>query len=375
MTSGMVTRNLYTSSLCHDKRENTASVFSSEQQERHLNKAKNKIMRKLSLSMEQQSKLLALNYGGLDGTRAEQEGRGIPEQKMAYFDRYRYENIPKQSSCRPSKFSDNGLPTLSPEHKLSRNVDNCPKEYTVNRPKSPLRLITNAIKRAIRESLASPPEGLNNGQDTAAKLPSENTLFNFPHTLADSACLRNSRDHGEYDIQRQGSNVLCHAGKGLEIRRSHASNFSSSPKEKHPCEDTSTSFPLYSMHTSLSKSPCPSHHSHPYTNMDDVPKLLERFTLTEDLRKSTKDYLAFPNQNIRYSSLRLRNKNTDAILESPLQRNNIWNLFKENVDGGSKNSSLMAPLTPSTIFSVDDVVKNSCDGEYLGKQSTPFYIL
>ncbi|XP_053101043.1 F-actin-monooxygenase MICAL2 [Hemicordylus capensis] len=355
LTLGLFIKNSDTSSANRDEGDKMASTSTKEQHDRHLNKAKNKIIRKLTLSMEQQSKLRSLSDAKLDGTRTEQQGQGMHEQKNAYFNRY--ENIPKKSSCcRSLKFSDNHSPILSPELKLAKNVDNGPKEHMAGQPKSPLRLIASAIKRSIIEPLIPPPEGLKNSQDTHAKLPSENTFFSFPHTFVHSVRLRNSKNHGECDLQMQEPR----AGKRLDSDRS---NFSSSLRQEY---DTGASFPVYSMHKSSCKTEDVFN-----TNVDDVPTLLEKFTLKENLWKSSRDDLYGCNQkNNLYSSLRLRNKSTDAILDNHVQRNNIWNLFgnvRNKADDRDKNLFLM-PVPSSTIFDVDEVLRNSSNGEYVGSE-------
>nr|XP_034974817.1 F-actin-monooxygenase MICAL2 isoform X4 [Zootoca vivipara] len=339
-----------------------------EQHDRHLNKAKNKIMRRLSLSMEQKPRRVALDDAELDITRTEHDCQGIPDQKNAYFNRY--ENIPKQSSCGQSqKFSDNHPPVLSPGQTLSKNVGDCPKEHTATQPKSPLRLIAKAIKKSIIEPLTSPPAGLKKAQDTHAKFPLESTFFNFPQALVRSASLRCSKNYGDYNVQTQELSLLDDADKRLGTRSSDESHFSSSPREEYSCVDKGTSFPVYSAHSSPSQSLHKPEHSSS-TNADDVPTLLERFTLKENLWKSARDEWCAHNQkNTRYSSLRHRNKHADAVLDGPEQRNNVWNLFssfRNKVDVKAKS-----PVSPCTIFDVDEVLNSSSKGEYLGSEHLP----
>ncbi|CAI5763429.1 F-actin-monooxygenase MICAL2 isoform X7 [Podarcis lilfordi] len=339
-----------------------------EQHDKHLNKAKNKIMRRLTLSMEQKPRRPALDDAELDITRTEHDCQGIPDQKNAYFNRY--ENIPKQSSCGQSqKFSDNHSPVLSPGQTLSKNVGDCPKEHTATQPKSPLRLIAKAIKKSIIEPLTSPPAGLKKAQDTHAKFPLESTFFNFPQALVRSASLRCSKNHGDYNVQTQELSVLDDAEKRLGTRSSNGSHFSSSPREEYSCVDKGTSFPVYSAHSSPSQSLHKPEHSSS-TNADDVPTLLERFTLKENLWKSARDEWCAHNQkNTRFSSLRHRNKNADAVLDGPEQRNNVWNLFSSFRN--KADVKVKSPVSPCTIFDVDEVLNSSSKGEYLGSEHLP----
>uniref|UniRef100_A0A670HRI3 BMERB domain-containing protein n=1 Tax=Podarcis muralis TaxID=64176 RepID=A0A670HRI3_PODMU len=367
LISQLYTKNSGLSSADPDDGDENAK----EQHDKHLNKAKNKIMRRLTLSMEQKPRRPAPDDAELDITRTKHDCQGIPDQKNAYFNRY--ENIPKQSSCGQSqKFSDNHSPVLSPGQTLSKNVGDCPKEHTATQPKSPLRLIAKAIKKSIIEPLTSPPAGLKKAQDTPAKFPLESTFFNFPQALVRSASLRCSKNHGDYNVQTQELSVLDDAEKRLGTRSSNGSHFSSSPREEYSCVDKGTSFPVYSAHSSPSQSLHKPEHSSS-TNADDVPTLLERFTLKENLWKSARDEWCAHNQkNTRYSSLRHRNKNADAVLDGPEQRKNVWNLFSSFRN--KADVKVKSPVSPCTIFDVDEVLNSSSKGEYLGKQTPSFKI-
>uniref|UniRef100_A0A8D0CDC8 BMERB domain-containing protein n=1 Tax=Salvator merianae TaxID=96440 RepID=A0A8D0CDC8_SALMN len=336
------------------ERDGTASAHAKEQHDRYLNKAKSKIIRKLTLSMEQQSKLQALNDTEQGGTRTVQPNHGIPDQKNACF--RRYDNIPKQStSGKAHNFSDNHVPILSPENKLPKNVNNCPKEHTVAQPKSPLRLIANAIKKSIIEPLTS-PDGLKKGPGTNTSLASENTFFSFPQAVARSVNLRNKKSHGDHNEQVPDLSLLDSSEKRHELRSLGMGHFSGRSEDEYSCGNKGTPLPVYCAPGNSSTEHC--------INVDEVPTLLERFTLKERLQKYAKGDLHDQNEkNVLYSSLRHRNKSADVILKSPEQRSNRWDLFsnfRNKIDGKMK-----APISPCTVFDVDDVLNDSSKEEYL----------
>lgn len=367
LTSEMLAKDPDTSSVNLDVGEQTALPSAREQHSRHLSKAKNKIMRKLTLSMEQQPIQLATNGAELEERSLEQRSEeAIPGQKSAYFNRS--ENIPEQSSGDSSlTVSDKHWPILFPEQKHPKNV-----EAGTTQPKSPLMLIANAIKKSILEPFISSPENLKKSHDTHAKIPLENTFFKFPQTPTDSVSVKNGKNGADCEVQTQELHALRHAGKRHGIGSSHTSHLASNPKEEYSCN----AFPVYSVHTkhtSLFKRPDMSKHAS-YADVEDVPTLLERFTLKENLWRSAKDDWRVHNwKDTMHSSLQYRDQVADAASHSSVRRNNVWNLFssfRSKVDDKVKVPS-SAPLgSPCTIFDVDEVLNRSSKGEYIGKQRT-----
>ncbi|KFQ98531.1 MICAL C-terminal-like, partial [Opisthocomus hoazin] len=157
------------------------------------------------------------------------------------------------------------------------------REHTAGRPKSPLRLIANVIKRSILEPLTSSPEGLKQDSDSKVKASSEQAFFSFPSTPGYSLGQRNSNNNRTNNTQPQGLKVKEWAGEHL----GNASTFSnpscfSVSNENRSLRDYSeeVSFPVYSPHTRPSEmTSIPQKLS--CTRMEDVPGLLEKFTFKE----------------------------------------------------------------------------------------------
>uniref|UniRef100_A0A8D0GBT2 Microtubule associated monooxygenase, calponin and LIM domain containing 2 n=1 Tax=Sphenodon punctatus TaxID=8508 RepID=A0A8D0GBT2_SPHPU len=352
-------RNTVLTSLDSEEKGKSHPRSQKEQTDQQLNDAKSKIMRKLTLSIEQKAELLNMNGADLDQTKKEHQSKGISELKDA--DCNRRKNTLKQSHLSiSSPFANSALPTLSVDQKIiPNNSDNTPREHVAGQPKSSLRLIANVIKRSILDPLISNPEGIKKNMDVKAKPTSEHTFSNFPNTYGHTVNLRKGKSCKEHDVQPQGSNVLDSTRKDLDTGICTAnleSSFSSSLKEKSSCDNSETSFPVYSLHTSPSKNASKPETSS-YTKMDDVPKLLEKFTLKEKPRKFLMDDLCIRNQkNILYSSLRLRKKTSEARLGDPEQRNDIWTLFsnlRNKGDDRDKNDSLNSSTSISNNLTTE----------------------
>uniref|UniRef100_A0A8C3HSW5 BMERB domain-containing protein n=1 Tax=Chrysemys picta bellii TaxID=8478 RepID=A0A8C3HSW5_CHRPI len=281
-------KNIDLSSLDTEKKEERNPRQLKEQPDLEINEIKKQIRNKLMLGAEQQSKLLDLNNADLGGTKPEHQSQRMLEiSEWKDVDGNRGKNIFKQSSLSvPLPFANDAFPDSSVEEHLS------------SQPKSPLKLIANAIKRSILEPLVSHPESIKKNPDSKANPTSEHTFFNSPNTFGHSVRLKNSNGNREHDVQPQESN-------GLETRSSvtNPPSLSCSLEEKSSCDSTEVLLPVYSLHTGPSKAAVKPENSSG-AKTEDVPRLLENFTLKETpLRASTDDLCIF-NEREKNDSLK-----------------------------------------------------------------------
>ncbi|TFK00171.1 protein scribble-like protein [Platysternon megacephalum] len=361
-------KNIDLSSLDTEKKDERNPRQPKEQPDLEINEIKKQIRNKLMLGAEQQSKLLDLNNADLDGTKPEHQSQRMLEiSEWKDVDGNRGKNIFKQSSLSVLlPFANDALPTSSADTKdIPKSPDSSVEEHLSSRPKSPLKLIANAIKRSILEPLVSHPESIKKSPDSKANPTSEHTFFNSPNTFGRSVRLRNSNGNREHDVQPQESN-------GLETRSSvtNPPSLSCSLEEKSSCDSTEVLLPVYSLHTGPSKAAVKPENSSG-AKTEDVPRLLENFTLKETpLRASTDDLCICNQKNLPFSSLSLKNKTSEDILGDPAQMNicSLFSNLRNKVNEREKNDSLKSSMSFINNFSPEKVLNNPSTDEDSGSE-------
>ncbi|KAM9015040.1 F-actin-monooxygenase MICAL2 isoform 4-T4 [Ara ararauna] len=237
----------------------------------------------------------------------------------------------KCSGCPvPLLFADGAPPALPVDTKdAPRGPDAVAREHAAGRPKSPLKLIADAIKRSIFEPLTSSSEGLKQDSDSKVKASSEQAFFSFPSTPGYSLSQRNSNNNRGNNTPppklKAGEWAGEYLGNGTCF--SNPSNFSVGPEERSPRDySKQVSFPVYSSHTRPSqttsipqKSSC--------TRMEDVPGLLEKFTFKETLPGAPMDDMFICNEKyLLLSSPEPKNTPKDSLDDSA-QKSSLGSLF------------------------------------------------
>uniref|UniRef100_A0A8C0HJL5 F-actin monooxygenase n=1 Tax=Chelonoidis abingdonii TaxID=106734 RepID=A0A8C0HJL5_CHEAB len=297
-------KNIDLSSLDTEKKDERKPRQLKVQPDLEINEIKKQIRNKLMLGAKQQSKLLDLNNADLGGTKPEHQSQRMLEiSEWKDADGNMRKNKFKQSSLSvPLPFANDALPTSSADTKdIPESPDSSVEEHLSSQPKSPLRLIASAIKRSILEPLVSHPESIKKSPDSKPNPTSEHTFFNSPNM-----------------------------------------------SEKFSCDFTKVLFPVYSLHTGPSKAAVKPENSSG-AKTEDVPRLLENFTLKETPQRASTDDLCICNpKNLLFSSLSLKNKTSEDILGNHAQMNDICALFsnlRNKVNEREKNDSLMSSMS------------------------------
>uniref|UniRef100_A0A8C3P093 F-actin monooxygenase n=1 Tax=Cyanoderma ruficeps TaxID=181631 RepID=A0A8C3P093_9PASS len=157
-----------------------------------------------------------------------------------------------------------------------RIADVVSRELAASQPKSPLRLIANAIKRSIWEPLTSAPEGIKQDSDCKVKASSEQAFFSFPSTPGYSLSQRNRNNN---NTQSQSPKVREWAEKHMGDESpysnpSHSSVGSEGTSLKDYREEVSFTPYRPSKTTHIPQEPA-------CTRMEEVPGLLEKFTFKD----------------------------------------------------------------------------------------------
>ncbi|XP_066107072.1 F-actin-monooxygenase MICAL2 isoform X2 [Saccopteryx bilineata] len=269
-------------------------------------------LKKLALTQEQKTRLLDWNDFNpeslypeagpqLSQKRAENGGGG-PVLKPACpspFPRGVGESLPAQTET---------------QEKRATPAERTPGEQGVAPPKSPLRLIANAIRRSLEPLLPS-PEG---GRKAWTRPESMAWRTNQPQACTRSFSLRRTSSSKDWDQQSPGRDAASRA----------SAFFSLGALPARAAQPSAPGLPDPAFRTrSLPNRPSkmfPAFASPPCNKMEDVPTLLEKVSLQE----TCSDASRVPKRKISlFSSLRLKDKTFENSLQESRQRKDLRDLF------------------------------------------------
>lgn len=200
------------------------------------------------------------------------------------------------------------------QEKMGTPAERAPGERSMAPPKSPLRLIANAIRRSLEPLLAS-----SDGGKRAWAKPEPKTLpTSPPHARARSFSLRKNSSSKDGDQQSPKRDMASRASAFFSL----GTSTTKAPQSSDP----SLPDPLLRTH-SLTNRPskmCPVPVSPPCSKMDDVPTLLEKVSLQETFPDPSR----VPKKKTSlFSSLRLRDKSLESFSQESKPRKDLQDLL------------------------------------------------
>ncbi|XP_045340496.1 F-actin-monooxygenase MICAL2 isoform X13 [Leopardus geoffroyi] len=221
------------------------------------------------------------------------------------------------------------------QEKTGTPAERAPGEPSVPPPKSPLRLIANAIRRSLEPLLP------NSTKPESKPLPTTQ-----PHSCTRSFSLRKTSSGKDCSQQSPG--------RDMARRTSAFFSWGSPPARAAQPPHPHLPDPAFRTH-SLPNRPSkvfPALVSPSCHKMEDVPTLLEKVSLQETFPDASR----VPKRKISlFSSLRLKDKSFESFFQEPKQRKDLQDLFSihrgkgEPVDSAQPLEKLAQPFTSTCL--------------------------
>ncbi|XP_058401976.1 F-actin-monooxygenase MICAL2 isoform X2 [Diceros bicornis minor] len=297
-------------------------------------------LKKLVLSQEQKTRLLDWNDSIPEGLRLEVGAR--LSQKTAENGRGSHVLKPVHPLLPPRAVRETLPAHREPQEKMGTPAEWTPRERSVSPPKSPLRLIANAIRRSLGPLLPN-SEG---GKKAWAKPESKTLPTSQPHASARSFSLQKTSSSKDWDQQSPKRDMVSRASAFFSLGTSTArAAQSSDPSPPDPALRT-CSLPNRpsKMFPELASPPC--------SKMEDVPTLLEKVSLEETFPDSSR----VPKRKTSlFSSFRLKDKSFESFLQESRQRKDLRNVFSSPqgrvlpVDNAQPLEKLVQPFSSTGL--------------------------
>nr|XP_026652263.1 MICAL C-terminal-like protein [Zonotrichia albicollis] len=226
-------------------------------------------------------------------------------------------------------FADGSPPASSVHTKGAlRAPDVVSREHAATQPKSPLRLIANAIRRSIWEPLTSAPEGLKQDLDSKVKASSEQAFFSFPSAPGYSLSQRNRNNN---NTQSQHPKIREWAGKYVGdgspySNQSHYSVGSEGISLMDSREEVSFTPHRPSRTAHIPQKPA-------CTRMEEVPGLLEKFTFEDSPLGTPMDEICVCKKSTPLSSAEPKDSLGDCA-----QKGSLFNRLRSKAHERERNS-------------------------------------
>uniref|UniRef100_U3K7S3 F-actin monooxygenase n=1 Tax=Ficedula albicollis TaxID=59894 RepID=U3K7S3_FICAL len=257
---------------------------------------------------------------------------GAPEEKGAAWRKAVFQHSPS-----PGPLSL--APPTSPVHtkRALRIPEVVSKECAAGQPKSPLKLIANAIKRTLWDPLAPAPEALKQDSNSKAKGSSEHSFFWFPSTLGYSLSRRN----------RNNNNTQSQEPEVWEWEGEDAGDGSPDSHLSHPSVG-SEGISLRDHREEVSFTPYrPSKTAHipqkpACTRMEEVPGLLEKFTFEDSPLGTPVDEVCVPKKKSTLLSSPEPSNSLKGNLDVSAQKESLFNRLRSKAHEREQNSLVLS---------------------------------
>nr|XP_023501827.1 F-actin-monooxygenase MICAL2 isoform X7 [Equus caballus] len=268
-------------------------------------------LKKLVLTQEQKTSLLDWNVSIPQSLRLEEGAR--PPQKSA--ENGRGSCVPKPvCPLLPPRAGRETLPAQRETQKTGTPAERTPRERSVSPPKSPLRLIANAIRRSLGPLLPN-SEG---GKKAWAKPESKTLPTSQPYTSTRSFSLRKTSSSKDGDQQSPRRDMASRASAFFSMGSPTAR--AAQPLDSSPPDPALCTHPLPNRASTM----FPALVSPPCSKIEDVPTLLEKVSLQETFPDPSR----VPKRKTSlFSSLRLKDKSFESFLQESRQRKDLGNVF------------------------------------------------
>ncbi|XP_023095334.2 F-actin-monooxygenase MICAL2 isoform X5 [Felis catus] len=290
-------------------------------------------LKKLVLTPEQKTKLLDWNDSLPESVSLEAGAQ--PAQKSADSGRRGHVLKPVSPLLLPWTARETPPAQGKAQEKTGTPAERAPGEPSVPPPKSPLRLIANAIRRSLEPLLP------NSTKPESKPLPTTQ-----PHSCTRSFSLRKTSSGKDCSQQSPG--------RDMARRTSAFFSWGSPPARAAQPPHPRLPDPAFRTH-SLPNRPSkvfPALVSPSCHKMEDVPTLLEKVSLQEAFPDASR----VPKRKISlFSSLRLKDKSFESFFQESKQRKDLQDLFSirrgkgEPVDSAQPLEKLAQPFTSTCL--------------------------
>ncbi|XP_036717946.1 F-actin-monooxygenase MICAL2 isoform X1 [Balaenoptera musculus] len=269
-------------------------------------------LKKLVLTREQKTRLLDWNDSNPESSRL--EARVRLSQKSTENGRGGGVLKPVRPLLLPQAVRETLPAQREAQEKMGTPAERTPREQSVAPPKSPLRLIANAIRRSLEPLLPNS----DSGRKAWAKPESKTLPTSPPHACTRSFSLRKSSSSKDWDQPSPKRDIASRA----------AAFFSLGPPAAKAAQPSAPSPPDPALRThslpNQSSKTFPALVSPPCSKIEDVPTLLEKVSLQETVPDASRD----PKKKTSlFSSLRLKDKSFESFLQESRPRKDLQDLF------------------------------------------------